>query len=76
MKNKLISLRMHERLLEEIDLLVGEGLYHNRTEFIKEAVREKILEHKERFPAENTASPESHNPEEAEAIRQAFKGVH
>ncbi len=80
MNNKLISLRMHEKLLEEIDLLVSEGLYHNRTEFIKEAVRGKVLDHRERFLAENQAPAKQlsklKQQENNEATKQAFKGVH
>ncbi len=46
MTNILISLRFPEKLLEEIDLIVKEGHFSNRTEFIKNAVRLELREYR------------------------------
>lgn len=46
MTNTLISLRFPKKLLEEIDGIVKEGHYSNRTEFIKSAARQELWKHK------------------------------
>ena len=46
MSNKMINLRLGDRLIQEIDRAVKEELYENRTEFIRATLREKIKERK------------------------------
>lgn len=46
MSNKMINLRLGDRLIREIDKAVKEELYENRTEFIRAILREKIKEMK------------------------------
>ncbi len=46
MAGKLINLRLGEKLLREIDLVVKAETYESRTEFIKAALRNAIEEHK------------------------------
>jgi len=41
---KTISLRVPDKLLDEIDTLVNKGLYANRTEALREAARKLIRE--------------------------------
>ncbi|MFH1239627.1 MAG: hypothetical protein V1672_00235 [Candidatus Diapherotrites archaeon] len=46
MSNKMINLRLGNRLIQEIDKAVKEELYENRTEFIRAILREKLKERK------------------------------
>lgn len=41
-----ISIRLPDKLLEEIDLLVQEGTYANRTEALRDAARQLIRSQK------------------------------
>jgi len=41
-----ISIRLPKKLLEEIDLLVTEGTYANRTEALRDAARQMIRSQK------------------------------
>jgi len=39
-----ITIKMEDRLLEELDQKLGEHRYSTRTEFIRDAIREKLSE--------------------------------
>lgn len=38
-----VAITLDENLLEEVDELVSEGIFHNRSQAIATAVREKVL---------------------------------
>ncbi len=42
MTTEMITMKLEDKFLKEIDALVEKSNYHNRTEFIREALREKI----------------------------------
>ena len=42
----MITLKLDSKFLEDIDSIVEKGSYHNRTEFIRNALREKVDEAK------------------------------
>lgn len=42
MATEMISLKMDTKLLKEVDSVVRTENYHNRTEFIRNALREKV----------------------------------
>ncbi len=44
MATEMINVKLDNKFLEEIDALVESKGYHNRTEFIREALREKVEE--------------------------------
>ena len=44
MKNKAVAVRMPKGLTEKIDQAVEKGLYTNRSDFIRNAIREKLTE--------------------------------
>lgn len=44
MKNKAVAVRMSKRLTEKIDQAVQKGLYNNRSDFIRNVLREKLIE--------------------------------
>ena len=44
MVNRIINLRLGDKLLKEIDLIVRSETYESRTEFIKEALRQAVGE--------------------------------
>jgi Arc/MetJ-type ribon-helix-helix transcriptional regulator len=44
MATQMVNLRLEDRFLKEIDLLVKKGNYQSRTEFIRAAMREKVDE--------------------------------
>ncbi|MBI4140998.1 ribbon-helix-helix protein, CopG family [Candidatus Woesearchaeota archaeon] len=46
MATDMITLKLEERFLEEIDTVVEKEGYQNRTEFIRQALREKLEEGK------------------------------
>tara|TARA_Y100000294_G_C8484958_1_gene308318 strand:+ start:254 stop:514 length:261 start_codon:yes stop_codon:yes gene_type:complete len=46
MVTEMISLKLDNKFLEDIDSVVKRGRYHNRTEFIRNALREKVEEAK------------------------------
>jgi Arc/MetJ-type ribon-helix-helix transcriptional regulator len=41
-----LSVRLEKELINEIDLLVKKGLYSSRSEFIRQAIRDKLKEMK------------------------------
>ena len=46
MATEMITLKLDGTFLQEIDAVVEKGSYHNRTEFIRNALREKVDEAK------------------------------
>jgi metal-responsive CopG/Arc/MetJ family transcriptional regulator len=46
MTTEMITLKLDNTLLKEIDSIVSNNGYHNRTEFIRNALREKVEETK------------------------------
>lgn len=48
MANKLVNMRMSTELLKAVDDTVEEGLYSSRSAFIKEVVRKRVEEYRER----------------------------
>lgn len=48
MVNVLVNMRFSKVLLKEVDSVVKEGFYSNRTEFVKEAVRKELSEYKKK----------------------------
>ena len=44
MQNKAIGVRMPKRMKEKIDQAVEKGLYNNRSDFVRNAIREKLKE--------------------------------
>lgn len=48
MANVLVNMRFSKGLLKEIDSILRDGLYSNRTEFVKEAVRKEISEYRKK----------------------------
>ena len=42
MQNKAVAVRMSKRLKEKIDQAVEKGLYNNRSDFIRNVLREKL----------------------------------
>ncbi len=46
MTTEMITLKLDDTFLKEIDSVVGKQGYHNRTEFIRNALREKVEETK------------------------------
>ena len=46
MSTEMITLKLDSKFLKDIDLTVTKGGYHNRTEFIRNALREKVDEAK------------------------------
>ena len=48
---KLITLKLEEKMLEQIDDRVETGLYSSRTDFIRDVIREKIELEKRRAEA-------------------------
>jgi metal-responsive CopG/Arc/MetJ family transcriptional regulator len=46
MATELITFKMDDKLLKEVDRTVKESGFHNRTEFIRNALREKVDEAK------------------------------
>ena len=44
MSTEMITMKLDSRFLKDIDLTVSKGGYHNRTEFIRNALREKVDE--------------------------------
>ena len=44
MATEMITLKLDSKFLKEIDSAVKTGNYHNRTEFIRQSLREKIEE--------------------------------
>ncbi len=46
MVNAMVNLRLGEKLLKEIDTVVKHSTYESRTEFIREALRKMLEEHK------------------------------
>jgi antitoxin ParD1/3/4 len=39
---KLVTVKLPERLIDDVDQLVKAGIYHNRSDAIREAVRELL----------------------------------
>jgi Arc/MetJ-type ribon-helix-helix transcriptional regulator len=48
MANILVNFRFEPNLLKEIDKVIKEGLYSNRTEFIKTAVRNELSDYQKK----------------------------
>jgi len=48
MANNLVHLRLGEKLIKEIDLIVERETFENRSEFIKEALRKEVEEHRKK----------------------------
>jgi metal-responsive CopG/Arc/MetJ family transcriptional regulator len=46
MVTEMISLKLEDKFLDEIDIIVKKEGYQNRTEFIRNALREKVEEAK------------------------------
>jgi len=46
MTTEMITLKLDSAFLKDIDSVVDKGSYHNRTEFIRNALREKVDEAK------------------------------
>jgi len=46
MATEMITLKLDDMFLKEIDSIVDKQRYHNRTEFIRNALREKVEETK------------------------------
>ncbi len=46
MTTEMITLKLDDMFLKEIDLIVDKQRYHNRTEFIRNALRDKVEETK------------------------------
>jgi Arc/MetJ-type ribon-helix-helix transcriptional regulator len=46
MTTEMITVKLDDRFLEDIDSVVHKGGYQNRTEFIRNALREKVEEAK------------------------------
>ena len=46
MTTEMITVKLDDRFLEDIDSVVKKGGYQNRTEFIRNALREKVEEAK------------------------------
>jgi len=44
MTTELVTFKMDSGFLKEVDKSVKQGSYHNRTEFIREALRQKVDE--------------------------------
>ena len=44
MLNETVSVRVPKRLKEKIDQAVQKGLYTNRSDFVRNAIREKLTE--------------------------------
>ena len=42
MATEMITLKLDDKFLDDIDAAVKKGKYHNRTEFIREALRGKV----------------------------------
>lgn len=79
MGGKLVNLRLDERLLKEADAVAKEGLYSNRTDFIREAIRKAIddfrtksalAELKKHFGEGKRLGIKEPTPEEFEKIRE------
>jgi Arc/MetJ-type ribon-helix-helix transcriptional regulator len=65
---KLISLKLEEKILKEVDKQVKTGLYSSRTDFIRDAIRQfierkEMLEHLKHRKVEKAAA---HPPEDLE----------
>lgn len=48
MVNKLVNLRLNDKLLKAVDGIVKETTFSSRSEFIKEAIRDRIDEYRQR----------------------------
>jgi Arc/MetJ-type ribon-helix-helix transcriptional regulator len=79
MANKLVNLRLDAKLLGEVDAVAKEGLYSNRTDFIKSALRKAIddfrtrqalAELKRNFGRGKREGIREPTPEEFERIRE------
>jgi len=44
MTTEMITLKLDDKFLGDIDMVVKKDRYHNRTEFIREALRDKLEE--------------------------------
>jgi len=51
-KLKLITLKLPEEMIEAIDELVKMGIYTNRSEFIRAAIREKLEKEQKKIASE------------------------
>jgi len=84
---KCYSLVIEKRLVEKIDELVKEhGMYSSRSDFIRDAIRQRLIELKKLFE-EQALELEQQEPDEeeeegqAEAVEEAmeefkYRGVH
>jgi metal-responsive CopG/Arc/MetJ family transcriptional regulator len=43
-ENDFETISLPAELLEKVDLAVKEGFYHNRAEFVRDAIRHRLLE--------------------------------
>ena len=68
---KIISLKLEDKLLEEIDDRLIKNRYSTRTEFIRDAIREKLAElEKDEILRNITTSPSSKKKDQALALLQ------
>ena len=49
MVTEMITLKLEESFLREVDEMVSRTSYHSRTEFIRQAMREKLEEYRDYF---------------------------
>jgi Arc/MetJ-type ribon-helix-helix transcriptional regulator len=79
MVGKLVNLRLDEKLLKDIDAVVKESNFSNRTEFVKSAVRKMIDDYqtkkalaslKKHFGEGKRLGIKEPTPEEFEKIRE------
>lgn len=77
MANKLITLRLGDKLLKEIDSALKESSFENRTDFIKHAVRLMLKELKDRQNyEEGTEEAEKKEKEFSKIVQETMEELH